>query len=125
VADRKHGIPAPSTTSTVHSADWDGRDLSRECHTFGLFEVDGGDWSFTGLPGADLRRSVFRGVRMREADLTGTRFDDARVLRCDLSGAWLHQASFSGCDLRGSELSSFDPATVGLKGASSTRRRPS
>ena len=29
--------------------------------TFGLFEVDGGDWSFTGLPGADLRRSVFRG----------------------------------------------------------------
>jgi fluoroquinolone resistance protein len=185
VADRKHGIPAPSTTSTLHSADWDGRDLSRECYekvafidvdltesvndagvftectfrgarfnvsththaafvnctftrcsffdatftdcklvgsmfdrcTFGLFEVDGGDWSFTGLPGADLRRSVFRGVRMREADLTGTRFDDARVLRCDLSGAWLHQASFSGCDLRGSALSSFDPATVGLKGA--------
>ena len=32
VADRKHGIPAPSTTSTVHSADWDGRDLSGERH---------------------------------------------------------------------------------------------
>jgi fluoroquinolone resistance protein len=185
VADRKHGIPAPSTTSTVHSADWGGRDLSGESHekvafvdvdlmetvdnagvftecafrgvrfnvskhiqaafvnctftrcsffdatftncklvgsmfdrcTFGLFEVGGGDWSFTGLPGADLRRSVFRGVRMREADLTGANFDDAQVLRCDLSGAWLHRASFSRCDLRGSELSSLDPETVELKGA--------
>ena len=169
----------------MHSADWDGRDLSGECHekvafldvdlteavndagvftecafrgtrfnvsrhtgaafvnctftrcsffdatftrcklvgsmfdrcTFGLFKAEGGDWSFTGLPGADLRRSAFRDVRMREADLTGTRFDDAQVLRCDLSGAWLHEASFTGCDLRGSDLSSFDPGTVGLKGA--------
>jgi fluoroquinolone resistance protein len=185
VADRKHGIPAPATTSTVRSADWDGRDLSGERHekvafidvdlsetvddggvftecafrgarfnvsrhanaafvnctftrcsffdatfagcklvgsmfdgcTFGLLEVDGGDWSFTGLPGADLRRSLFRGVRMREADLTGARFDDARLLRCDLSGAWLHSASFTGCDLRGSDLSAFDPETAELKGA--------
>ena len=85
--------------------------------TFGLLEVDGGDWSFAGFPGADLRRSVFRGVRLREADLTGARFDDARVLRCDLSGAWLHGASFAGCDLRGSDLSAFDPATAELKGA--------
>ena len=185
MADRRHGIPAPATTSAVRSADWDGRDLSGECHdkvafidvdlteavdragvftecsfrgvrfnvsthanaafvnctftrcsffdatftgcklvgsmfdgcTFGLLEVDGGDWSFTGLPGADLRRSVFRDVRMREADLTGARFDDAQVLRCDLSGAWVHRASFARCDLRGSDLSAFDPETAGLKGA--------
>ena len=191
MADRKHGIPAPATTSTVRSAAWDGRDLSGERHekvafidvdlsetvdeggvftecafrgarfnvsrhanaafvnctftrcsffgatfagcklvgsmfdgcTFGLLEVDGGDWSFThlpgppGCPGADLRRSVFRGVRMREADLTGARFDDARLLRCDLSGAWLHRASFAGCDLRGSDLSAFDPETAELTGA--------
>ena len=32
VADRKHGIAAPATTSTVRSADWDGRDLSGERH---------------------------------------------------------------------------------------------
>ncbi len=29
--------------------------------TFGLLEVDGEDWSFTGLPGADLQRSVVQG----------------------------------------------------------------
>jgi len=33
--------------------------------------VLGGDWSFAGLPGADLRGTSFQGVRMREADLTG------------------------------------------------------
>src|SRR5690349_12812594 len=28
---------------------------------FGLFKADGGDWSFTALPGADLRGSAFTG----------------------------------------------------------------
>jgi len=39
--------------------------------TYDLLKVKGGDWSFTGLPGADLRRASFTDVRMREADLTG------------------------------------------------------
>ncbi|MFD0891757.1 pentapeptide repeat-containing protein, partial [Streptosporangium algeriense] len=40
---------------------------------YGLLKVKGGDWSYVGLPGADLRGSVFEEVRLREADLTGAR----------------------------------------------------
>ena len=177
MADRKHGIPPPLTTSTVDAASWDAEALSGSSHTAVLFvEVDlvdtevrgasfadctfrnarfnasvlvdvaftnctfvgcnlfdarleacklvgstfdgctcdllvveGGDWSLVGMPGADLRRATFRGVRLREADLTGTRFDGATVRDTDLSGAWLHAASFRGADLRGSDLSALDP----------------
>ena len=38
--------------------------------TFDLMSVDGGDWSFVLLPGADLARATLAGTRMREADLT-------------------------------------------------------
>jgi fluoroquinolone resistance protein len=57
--------------------------------TFGLFKVAGGDWSFVGLPGADLRNASISGVRMREADLTGARCQGATLQHVDLSGAWL------------------------------------
>ena len=77
--------------------------------TYELLVVDGGDWSLVGMPGADLRRATFRGVRLREADLTGTRFDGATVRDTDLSGAWMHSATFRGADLRGSDLSALDP----------------
>lgn len=60
--------------------------------SFDLLRAEGGDWSFVGLIGADLRRARFSGLRMREADLTG-------------------------CDLRGSDLSSLDTSTVRLLGA--------
>ncbi len=46
--------------------------------TYDLLKVKGGDWSFTGLPGADLRRASFMDVRMREADLTGARCAERR-----------------------------------------------
>lgn len=85
--------------------------------TFGPLHVERGDWSFVGLPGADLRRARFRGVRMREADLTGARFEGARLIDVDLSGAWLHGANLSGCDLRGSDLSALDPTNAELRGA--------
>ena len=85
--------------------------------TYDLLKVKGGDWSFTGLPGADLRRASFTDVRMREADLTGARCAGAEFRRVDLSGASLHQADFSGCDLRGSDLSAVDPSATGLKRA--------
>src|SRR5947209_4116246 len=35
---------------------------------FDQLTVRGGDWSFAGLAGADLRRARFTDVRMREAD---------------------------------------------------------
>ena len=84
---------------------------------FGSLEVHGGNWGFVGLPGADLRRTSFRDVRMREADLTGARLQDAALLRVDLGGATLDRADLRGCDLRGSDLSALDPATVRLEAA--------
>ncbi|HEX4816910.1 MAG TPA: pentapeptide repeat-containing protein [Nonomuraea sp.] len=84
--------------------------------TYGLLKAEGGDWSYVGLPGADLRGSLFQGVRLREADLSGARLAGARVRRCDLSGAWLRGAGLADCDLRGSDLSALDPRTVTLKG---------
>lgn len=85
--------------------------------TFSLLSVTGGDWSYVGLPGADLRKTVFEGVRMREADLTAARLEGATVVRVDLSGAMLHSAKLAGADLRGSDLSSLDPLTVDIGGA--------
>ncbi|SDY25940.1 Uncharacterized protein YjbI, contains pentapeptide repeats [Modestobacter sp. DSM 44400] len=85
--------------------------------TFGLFTVRGGDWSFVGLPGADLSRTSFTGVRMREADLAGTRCAEATWQFLDLSGAHLHSADLSGADLRGSDLSAVDPLNTRLAGA--------
>jgi uncharacterized protein YjbI with pentapeptide repeats len=85
--------------------------------SYGLFKVSGGDWSFVGLPRADLSGAAFTDVRMREADLTGTRFGGATLHRVDLSGASLHRADLTGCDLRGSDLSALDPLTVELKNA--------
>ncbi|TMQ91723.1 pentapeptide repeat-containing protein [Actinomadura soli] len=85
--------------------------------TYDLLKVKGGDWSFTGLPGADLRRASFKDARMREVDLTGARCAGAEFRDVDLSGSVLHKADFSGCDLRGSDISAIDPFTVGLRRA--------
>lgn len=84
---------------------------------FGSFEVVGGSWHLVGLPGADLRRTVFRRVDLREADLTGARLNDATLHHVDLAGAWLHQADLSGADLRGSDLSAVDPLAHQLRKA--------
>lgn len=79
---------------------------------YGVLKVNGGDWSFVGLPGANLSSCSFQAVRMREADLTGARFEGAQVNGVDLSGAWMHSAKMSRCDLRGSDLSALDPLTT-------------
>lgn len=84
---------------------------------FDCMQVTAGDWSFAGLPGADLRRAAFQGTRMREADLTGARCQGGSLRDVDLSGAWLHSADFSRCDLRGSDLSAIEPDNTRLKGA--------
>lgn len=85
--------------------------------TFDRLVVEHGDWSFTGLAGADLHSASFTGVRMREADLGGARFDGATVVGCDLSGATLAKVSFEHCDLRRSDLSAIDPWRAKLAGA--------
>ncbi|MGH6808048.1 MAG: pentapeptide repeat-containing protein [Ensifer adhaerens] len=84
---------------------------------FDATRVKGGNWSFVGLPGADLRSAVFADTVMREADLTGARCEGGTMNGLDLSGSWLHSANFSGCDLRGSDISSIEPETVTLKRA--------
>jgi fluoroquinolone resistance protein len=85
--------------------------------TFNLLKVVGGDWSFVGLPGADLRTASFTGVRMREVDLVGARCEGSTLRDDDLSGSWFHRANLSRCDLRGSDVSAVDPLTVELGGA--------
>jgi uncharacterized protein YjbI with pentapeptide repeats len=80
-------------------------------------EVAGGDWSFTGFPGADLRHARITDVRLREADLTGARLEDAALTGCDLSGVLWSRADLRRCDLRGSDISSLEPAEVDLRGA--------
>jgi len=85
--------------------------------TFDVMKVTGGNWSFVGLPGADLRSAVFRGVQMREADLAGARFQGGSLRDVDLSGASLRGADLSRCDLRGSDLSALRPDEVELRGA--------
>ncbi|GHJ48767.1 hypothetical protein Cs7R123_61090 [Catellatospora sp. TT07R-123] len=79
--------------------------------------VVGGDWSFVGLSGADLRRTSFDGVRMREVDLTGADLTGAAVVSADLSGAHLAKAKFGKADLRGSDLTAFVPGELELAGA--------
>jgi uncharacterized protein YjbI with pentapeptide repeats len=86
--------------------------------SFGALTAQGGDWSFVGLPGADLRRATLTDLRMREADLTGARLSEATVQGVDLSGAELARADLSGADLRGSDLSSLDPLATTVRGAS-------
>jgi len=85
--------------------------------TYDLLQVTGGNWSHVGLPGADLRRAVFRGLQLREADLTRARCQGGALRDCDLSGAWLHSADLSKCDLRGSDLSALEPETTAMRGA--------
>jgi len=84
---------------------------------FDQMQVTGGDWSFTGLPGAALGRASFKETRMREADLTGASCKGGSLRDVDLSGAWLHGADFTTCDLRGSDLTAFDPENLRLKDA--------
>ncbi len=81
---------------------------------FGPVRVVRGDWSFVGLPGADLRAVSFTGVRMRECDLTSSWLEGGTLRDCDLSGTSWHGARLGGCDLRGSDLSSLDPRSVEL-----------
>lgn len=82
--------------------------------SFDLLSVDGGDWSFTGFPGAALQGARFLGVRMRETDLTHARCAKAEFRACDLSASWFHGADFTDANLVGSNLSGLDPLRATL-----------
>jgi uncharacterized protein YjbI with pentapeptide repeats len=84
---------------------------------FDSLVVEGGDWSFVGLPESDLRRASFSDARMRQADLAGAKAAGATLTGLDLSGASLHAIDLTGADLRGSDLSAIDLATAQLRGA--------
>ena len=71
-------------------------------------QVDGGDWSYVRLRGADLSGVSLRGVRLAEADLTEAVAKDCDLRECDLSHARIHHTDFSGADLRGARLDGVD-----------------
>jgi fluoroquinolone resistance protein len=80
--------------------------------------VEGGDWSYVALRGADLRGVSFAGVRMREADLDGADLSGCDLTRADLSHARVRTANLAGADLRDVELEGVDLSTAGsLEGA--------
>lgn len=79
-----------------------------------IAKIERGDWSFVGLPGADLRKATVRDARMRESDLTGVNAAGGILTGLDWAGTWFHRADFTECDLRGSDLSNLDPLTVEL-----------
>ena len=83
--------------------------------TFDITKVEGGNWSFVGLPGADLHSATFTGVSLREADLTGIRAAGGTLRDCDLTAAWLHLSDLSGLrPARQPAPPGIDPATVNL-----------
>lgn len=88
--------------------------------SFDRLTVDAGDWSFTGLPGADLNTASFEGVRMREVDLTGANCQGAVLRKNDLAASMLHNAKLDRCDLRGSDVTAIDPWNVTLRAAKIT-----
>ncbi len=88
-----------------------------------LVQVDGGNWSFVTLAGADLSRTVWRDTRLTESDLTGVRAREATWRDLDLTNAELAGIDLRGTDLRGSSLWSLDPARATLTDAVVTARQ--
>jgi uncharacterized protein YjbI with pentapeptide repeats len=66
--------------------------------------VEGGDWSYAVLRGADLRGVSFAGVRLAEADLSDADLSGGSLAGADLSHARLRGVRLRGADLRGAVL---------------------
>ncbi len=79
--------------------------------------VEGGDWSYVRLRGADLHGVSFRGVRLAEADLTDANLTGCDLREADLSHVTLRGALLDGTDLRGATVAGVDLATLDLRGA--------
>ena len=74
--------------------------------------VEGGDWSYVSLRGADLRGVSLAGVRLTEADLTDADLTGGSLAGADLYRARLRGARLGGADLRGAELDGCDVEDV-------------
>ena len=79
--------------------------------------VEGGDWSYVRLRGADLRGVALRGVRLAEADLTEADLSGCDLRGADLSYATLRGAVLDGTDLRGARVVGVDLSALHLRGA--------
>lgn len=77
--------------------------------------VEGGDWSYVALRGAELAGVSFDGVRMREVDLTDADLQKATFDGADLSHARLVGANLAKTDLRGADLSGVDWRSLELR----------
>ena len=66
--------------------------------------VEGGDWSYVSLRGADLRGVSLAGLRLAEADLSDADLSGGSLVGADLSHARLRGVKLRGADLRGAVL---------------------
>ncbi|MEU8149832.1 pentapeptide repeat-containing protein [Nonomuraea sp. NPDC048901] len=103
-AGRKHGRSASPTTTTVRSADWDGRELTQETYHQVLF-VD-----------VDMTELTNTGCVFEECTFSSVRFnvsvhEDAMFLNCTFSRCSFFDTTFKGCKLTGSM---FDGCSYGL-----------
>lgn len=78
--------------------------------------VDGGDWSYVGMRGAELAGVDFAGVRLREADFTDADLSRTSFAGADLSHARLSGARLDKADLRGATTDAIDWTALSLHG---------
>ncbi|MEV6157741.1 pentapeptide repeat-containing protein [Nonomuraea sp. NPDC052129] len=103
-ADRKHGRSAPPTTTTVSSADWDGRELAQETyHQVRFVDVDMTELTNIG--------SVFEECTFSSVRFNVSVHEDAMFLNCTFSRCSFFDTTFKGCKLTGSK---FDGCSYGL-----------
>ena len=78
--------------------------------------VEGGDWSYVNLRGADLSGLDLTGVRLVEADLSEADLRGTVLRYCDLTRAVLRNVTLDGADLVGADLSERRAARAGVEG---------
>lgn len=79
--------------------------------------VEGGNWSFVSLAGADLQRSAFSQVNFTEADLSNTDLRHSELRDCRLVNVAWSGARLSRADLRGSALEGIEAEDFNVRGA--------
>lgn len=79
--------------------------------------VEGGNWSFVSLAGADLQRSAFSQVNFTEADFSRTDLRNTELRDCRLANISWSGARLRGADLRGSTLEGIEAEDFNVRGA--------
>jgi len=120
MADRKHGEPAPETTSTIRDEDWDGRDLDGErFERVAFIDVDMIELQ---NKGAVFTECSFRGVRLNASTHSAAAFINCTFTRCaffdaTFTGCKMTGSMFDGCTLDLLKVAGGDWSFVGLPGA--------